>query len=788
MERSEQGSGQLSLQKQGQLLYSQVLKWWGGSLLCLILHRLGFILAYYPHAELPEGAIKAVGTQFLLGLRYDISTTVLFLFPLILFLPLYLFEENLSQRFYRTLRILKGLQFLYIGLLNLILLASSYNFGYNNRHLSWEFYAYLSSIPEFLAGIWQLEPLLLVAILVLSVGLGAFAYLLFFKSQPQPADSMKRQKSSTGRRSIIFGRRSAIFALHQFLLLAGLSIALRGGLQEVPIGVADSLRYQSSFLNNIALNGLFTISRHQSDPLREFEQFFDQQTNTRFVQQLLDDRQAFISAKYPLLRYMPPQTVQNSSLGPGNSSDNNSSSDSSGNSTAQVNIVLVILESFTAKFLAQHGGDRRVAPNFQRLISQGRYFERFFAAGARSSKGLFAIFSGLPDRAGKTIMRSPQLHNRMGGLASLLRQKGYRTDFLYGGDLNFDQLDNALRAFGFEETVGKADLAALGGYKRGKHAWGYDDEHIFDLALKRMDRSRQPFFMTVYTLNTHHPYSIPDSSYQVFDKSSPNSSFLNSYHYTDHALGEFMRRITQRAYFSNTVFLFVADHTDHSIHNKLSLAESHHLPFLIYAPGRISAEIISTTGSQLDLLPTILALAGGDSLYAAMGNNLNSSNLNSNGEKSKGNRGFAFSAESYSGLPILFWSEAGLVYRTNSFYRTDNRMNDETNDGSHNKTHDRSHNGSYNRSYNKSKQQSQQERRSLGRERGERSDRLGLLADMQNRGKELEMSSLSPQYASLIEDYREKLLHFHQFARYLEKNNRIWPQKAELQAIERSQR
>ena len=550
-------------------------KWALAGEIFLFLNRFVFCLLFIDRRE--ESGLLDVLFQFLLGFRFDLSTLPFLVLPVLFFSPLLLFHGRFATL---ILRIAVFLQIFAIGLANTVLIASTYNFDVNNKHVGWEFQAYLKDLPTLLSGVFEqsfITGVLYVSILPAALILAW--YLAFVRFRPD-------HSVTPG-----LSRRLGLSALYEFLIIAIFSIAYRGGLQQSPLRPGDAMK-GSSFVSAVPLNGIFTIIHDSADSI-EFKKFYSDEENVQAVQKLLGGK--FLSAQYPLLRYMPPV------------------------STRKPNIVLVVLESFTGKFLEINGGDPRIAPNLNAMIKKGAYFRRFYASGGRSANGLFCMFAGLPDRAGRTILRSSQIQNRFGGLPSLLDQKGYRTFFVHGGDLKFDNLDTALPHLGFERSFGNTDLKNSGFYHNSA-AWGYDDDDTFDMLLRQMRQEPgRPFFGVIFTSNTHHPYTIPADAPRLFGESEVERDFLNAYHYSDAALGRFMDRASRESFYKNTVFLFVADHTHHA---RLDYLQDRNIPFLIIDPAHPTPAIHDEIGSQLDILPTVLAVSGGDSYYAAMGRSL----------------------------------------------------------------------------------------------------------------------------------------------------------------------
>src|SRR5690606_15312950 len=151
------------------------------------------------------------------------------------------------------------------------------------------------------------------------------------------------------------------------------------------------------------------------------------------------------------------------------------------------NVVVIILEGWTGKFVRPIGegrvAGRVVTPHFNRLAGQGLLFTRFYASGGRTTNGLIAMIGGIPDRPGLTAVRTRQILNRFSGLGSVLKdQLGYRTLFIAGNDLSFNNKRTIMSHWGYEKLIGKAAIAAMPkekGFRLG--AWGYDDGDLYQI-------------------------------------------------------------------------------------------------------------------------------------------------------------------------------------------------------------------------------------------------------------------------------------------------------------------
>lgn len=130
----------------------------------------------------------------------------------------------------------------------------------------------------------------------------------------------------------------------------------------------------------------------------------------------------------------------------------------------------------------------------------------------------------------------------------------------------------------------------------------------------------RPFLGVIYTMNTHTPFMTPAGYPLLFEPANELERFLNSLNYSDYTLKLFFELAQKEPYFKNTIFIFAADHS--RVEDTFNLADQHHIPFLIYAPGYVPPAIHHVVGSQLDILPTVLGLLRLKALHSSWGQDL----------------------------------------------------------------------------------------------------------------------------------------------------------------------
>jgi len=273
-----------------------------------------------------------------------------------------------------------------------------------------------------------------------------------------------------------------------------------------------------------------------------------------------------------------------------------------------LNIMLVMVESLSADFLGYFGNDRQVTPQLDQLIDRSLFFTNLYATGTRTTRGLEAVTLSIPPTPGRSIVKRIGREGHMYSLGNILRQKGYDTEFVYGGRGFFDNMNAFFAGNGYGVVDQNSAPEKLIGFE---NAWGMADENLFDLALQAADKAhgeQQPFFFHVMTTSNHRPYTYPDGRIDIPSGSGRDGAVK----YTDYAIGELLRKAQEKPWFDDTLFVIVADHTAGSAGKQALPVERYHVPMWVYAPKHIRPGKVATLASQIDIAPTLLAMLNMD--------------------------------------------------------------------------------------------------------------------------------------------------------------------------------
>jgi len=272
-------------------------------------------------------------------------------------------------------------------------------------------------------------------------------------------------------------------------------------------------------------------------------------------------------------------------------------------------LLLIIWESFTARGVERLGGVAGATPEFDSLAAHGLLFHRMFAAGDRTEKGLAAILAGAPTVPNGSILTIPSKSRTLPMLSRDLHSSGYATAFHYGGELGFANIKSFVLEGGFDRVVGKQDFPRSTWISK----WGAHDEVVAERLLTALSTAPRPFFYTWLTQSSHEPFDVPGPVRVVGQDGE--SRFLNSLAYTDHVLGEFLRRASREPWWPGTLVVIVADHskklerTDREAPYK-SAGSWYHIPMLWTGGALARRGSVDLLASQTDLAPTLLAQLG----------------------------------------------------------------------------------------------------------------------------------------------------------------------------------
>lgn len=355
-------------------------------------------------------------------------------------------------------------------------------------------------------------------------------------------------------------------------------IGLRGGLQLKPVGIAQAQLYATSEKMALVLNTPFSVIRTIGKTHLKEIVYFD---NT-------DELYSYFKAYR--------QSAQTDFLGIETPID-------------RPNVVIILLESFSREHIGclnpQPPGTNYegYTPFLDSLIGHSLVFNGF-ANGKRSIEAIPSIISSVPSLMNNDFISSVYVNNQTNSMAAMLRKKDYQTMFFHGGTNGTMGFETYALSNGFEKYYGRTEYDNDADYDG---CWGIFDEEFLQYAASVMSRTNQPFFSFIFTLSSHHPYTIPEKYQNRF--SSGELPIHQAVAYADYSLRRFFETARHMPWFENTVFIITSDHTSEAwLEYYKTNAGIYAIPVIFYAPYSVNHLTSRQVVQHTDILPSVLHL------------------------------------------------------------------------------------------------------------------------------------------------------------------------------------
>ena len=354
------------------------------------------------------------------------------------------------------------------------------------------------------------------------------------------------------------------FQFSLFVIGVGLiAILARGGFQLRPLGVINASQYAHAQNVPLVLNTPFTfIKSIFKDGLTEQNYFTEEELDHVFSP----------------LHYLTAE-----------------------GEFREKNVVVIIMESFSREYIGGYNDGTGYTPFLDSLMQHSTVFTRAFANGKRSIEALPAIFSGIPNLMTNPYITSPYAGNQISSIATLLEKKGYNSSFFHGGMNGTMGFDAFASMAGINRYYGKEEY----GDTDDDGNWGVFDEPFFQYFSKELGTFTEPFFSAIFSLSSHHPYTIPPHLHNRFPRG--HLPIHESIGYSDHALKMFFETASKTEWYKRTVFLITADHTaqgNSAYYN--SMVGIYAIPLILFDPSSDRLVYNHQTTQQADISAILL--------------------------------------------------------------------------------------------------------------------------------------------------------------------------------------
>jgi phosphoglycerol transferase MdoB-like AlkP superfamily enzyme len=457
-------------------------------------------LVFYAHLAEELTFVAAVNT-FIHGFKLDFSLTgYILIIPTLVIAILSLFKENITRK---VIHVYSGI---ILAILILVNITNLVTYQYWNFPIDKSIFDYIDSSRDWASNLKTINLLLLIA-LCFSLFLG---FNFFLKKWI--ISNLKELKPNWPS-CVLF-----------ILLLPTLIVPIRGGTGIVPLNTGVVYFHESDVLNHTAINPAWNLFYSVTEGKR---------MNTRFNFVSAEDAKQIHDTLY-LEGGSAPSILTGH----------------------KPNVVIILMESFGANFIADLGGNPEVTPAFNSLINEGLFFRNFYATGTMTDRALAGILSGYPSLPGTCIIHFEKKVQTLPFISKDLKSNGYNTIFIYGGDINFAHMKSYLIMGGFDKIISDNNNNFSSSIVRSK--WGVPDEYTFDRLFEECNQSEAPFFNFLLTLSNHNPFDVPMEP--VFSGKEYEKQFFNAAYYSDKCLGDFISKAKNTEWYQNTLFIILADH------------------------------------------------------------------------------------------------------------------------------------------------------------------------------------------------------------------------------------
>ena len=565
----------------------------------LVFFVLRFGLYWYFKAPTDPIASAELIQAFYLGLKFDLRLSLMMTLPLFILGGIRFlspFEYESTRRFWLFIQ---GSIF---ALILFVYFVNFAHFSYLHKPLDASAFRFLQNFSISMEMAWSTYPIVWLSLLIILVT-SIYVYSLN-KIIVYYADALVPMH--TRKRKILLG------VISSFIVIFG----LYGKVSYYPLRWSDAFFSTHNFAPTVSMNPVLYFL----DTLKNRDVSFD----LKKVKKHYPEVAAYLGVTKPninTLNFSRDITPQK-------------------RFKQQPNVVIVIMESFSAYKAGISGNPLNSTPYIDDLANNGIYFNNFYTPSTGTARSVWTAVTSIPDiEANKTSTRNPLIVNQNTLINAF---KDYEKLYFIGGSASWGNIRGLL----------SSNIPELKLYEEGQYTsprmdvWGISDLHLFEEANSVLKTQDKPFFAIVQTSGNHRPYNIPEdnrgftikniSKKDATDYGFQSSDEYNAFRFMDHSVGFFMKQAKKEKYFDNTIFVFFGDHGVNGAGKHMTAAQRQlhinalNVPLIMYAPKLLKSQKYSFAASEVDVLPTLASLAGLPHTNHSLGSDLLDPNIDEN--------------------------------------------------------------------------------------------------------------------------------------------------------------
>ncbi|WP_456086264.1 LTA synthase family protein [Ligilactobacillus animalis] len=308
------------------------------------------------------------------------------------------------------------------------------------------------------------------------------------------------------------------------------------------------------------------------------------------------------------------------------------------------NIIVIHLESFQQFLIDYKLNGQEVTP-FLNSLYHGKEtfsFANFFnqVGQGKTSDAETMLETGAYGLPQGSMFSTLGTDNTFEAMPAILNQsQNYSSAVFHGNSGSFWNRDKVYKNFGYQYFF---DASYYNQDANNLSEYGLKDKLLFHDSVKYLEKLQQPFYAKFITVSNHFPFSLDDQN-KSFEAANTGDSSVDNYfvtaHYLDQAVKEFFDYLKASGLYDDSVIVLYGDHYGISNSRNLKLAsllgkssstwsdfdnvQMQRVPFMVHIPGQENGGIFEQYGGEIDVMPTLLHLAGIDSKkYLLFGSDL----------------------------------------------------------------------------------------------------------------------------------------------------------------------
>jgi lipoteichoic acid synthase len=342
--------------------------------------------------------------------------------------------------------------------------------------------------------------------------------------------------------------------------------------------------------NKVAAKNIGLFGAHILDISRNFVEFFD-------VPTAADKQNAFATIEKYSLKLSP--------------------NDKTGVAAGK-RIFMIQVESLNNFVIGEKVDGKEITPNLNKLAASSNYFaDDYFTVGSGgTSDADFTTNTSLPplDNASAFVEYGK---DNFTSLEKELKNVGYTTNAFHANSRGYWNRNTVFKNLGFDNFYAKDnynidDIINM----------GLSDKSFLNQTFDKIKNQPVNSFNYIITLSSHYSFEIPNQ-YKTLNLPTSKypemtANYLESVHYTDAALGEFIQKLKDSGMYDDSLIVLYGDHTakydafTDDAGNKIDLnsVSGKRIPLFVKLPGETTGAKYNKPTSHWDIMPTILNLVG----------------------------------------------------------------------------------------------------------------------------------------------------------------------------------